>query len=220
MTAHRSLMLAVFLTVAPFVGRPAAADPILDFTGGSVVATSSDVTAGWKFTVTSPITIGGVGLFDVGANGLADSHQIKLWNGDGSILLGSTTITNLNSTSVASTSNLGNWRSISITSFQLNPGDYVVGAFYAAGTADFAVLSATASAKPGVTWNEYRLASASAFPTTFSGEGGNGFFGPNLFTATQVAPVPEPKTYAMLMAGLGLLGFIARRRSKSLNAAA
>ncbi len=35
-----------------------------------------------------------------------------------------------------------------------------------------------------------------------------------------VNPVPEPKTYAMLMAGLGLLGFIARRRRKSLNAAA
>jgi hypothetical protein len=36
----------------------------------------------------------------------------------------------------------------------------------------------------------------------------------------QVAPVPEPKTYTMLMAGLGLLGLIARRRRKSLNAAA
>jgi hypothetical protein len=36
----------------------------------------------------------------------------------------------------------------------------------------------------------------------------------------QVTPVPEPKTYAMLMAGLGLLGLIARRRRKSLNAAA
>src|SRR6267143_2285221 len=36
----------------------------------------------------------------------------------------------------------------------------------------------------------------------------------------QVTPVPEPEAYAMLMAGLGLLGFIARRRRKSLNAAA
>jgi len=35
-----------------------------------------------------------------------------------------------------------------------------------------------------------------------------------------VTPVPEPEAYAMLMAGLGLLGFIARRRRKSLNAAA
>ena len=28
----------------------------------------------------------------------------------------------------------------------------------------------------------------------------------------QAAPVPEPETYAMMLAGLGLLGFIARRR--------
>lgn len=27
-----------------------------------------------------------------------------------------------------------------------------------------------------------------------------------------VAPVPEPETYALFMAGLGLIGFIARRR--------
>jgi hypothetical protein len=32
--------------------------------------------------------------------------------------------------------------------------------------------------------------------------------GSNTFTAT---PVPEPETYAMLLAGLGLLGFAARR---------
>ncbi len=32
------------------------------------------------------------------------------------------------------------------------------------------------------------------------------------FTASNVTPVPEPESYAMLLAGLGLLGFIARRR--------
>ncbi len=31
----------------------------------------------------------------------------------------------------------------------------------------------------------------------------------------QVAAVPEPETYAMLLAGLGLLGFTARRRARS-----
>ncbi len=28
------------------------------------------------------------------------------------------------------------------------------------------------------------------------------------------APVPEPETYAIMMAGLGLLGFLARRKKK------
>jgi hypothetical protein len=220
MTTHRSLVLAVFLTVAPFVGRPAAAGPILDFTGGSTMGAAVDLTAGWKFTVSSQITIAGLGIFDVGADGLAQSHQIGLWSGDGSSLLANATITNANSTSIASTSNLGNWRATSISSLQLGPGDYVIGAFYQAGSPDTAVRGATASTISGVTWDEYRGSPGLTFPATFTGEGGKGFFGPNLFTAGQTPPVPEPKTYAMLMAGLGLLGFIVHRRRKSLNAAA
>lgn len=34
------------------------------------------------------------------------------------------------------------------------------------------------------------------------------------FFAMAVAPIPEPETYAMLLAGLGLVGFIARRRKQ------
>lgn len=33
-----------------------------------------------------------------------------------------------------------------------------------------------------------------------------------------VAPVPEPETFAMLLAGLGLVGFVARRRNKAQTA--
>lgn len=36
-----------------------------------------------------------------------------------------------------------------------------------------------------------------------------------LITSYTVTPVPEPETYAMLLAGLGVMGAIARRRSKT-----
>jgi len=44
----------------------------------------------------------------------------------------------------------------------------------------------------------------------------NGDFASNQFSSSLFvyAPVPEPETYAMLMAGLGLLGFAARRRKQ------
>jgi hypothetical protein len=32
-----------------------------------------------------------------------------------------------------------------------------------------------------------------------------------------VAAVPEPSTYALMLAGLGLVGFVARRRKKSIG---
>ena len=38
------------------------------------------------------------------------------------------------------------------------------------------------------------------------------------FTLTQVPTIPEPETYAMLLAGLGLMGAIARRRNNKQNA--
>lgn len=41
-----------------------------------------------------------------------------------------------------------------------------------------------------------------------SAEGGSGWY-------TNTSPVPEPETYGLMLSGLGLIGFIARRRKKS-----
>ncbi|SCY52607.1 PEP-CTERM protein-sorting domain-containing protein [Nitrosospira sp. Nl5] len=38
------------------------------------------------------------------------------------------------------------------------------------------------------------------------------------FTLTQIPTIPEPETYAMLLAGLGLMGAVARRRNSKGNA--
>lgn len=35
-----------------------------------------------------------------------------------------------------------------------------------------------------------------------------------LYAGIDVSPIPEPETYAMLLAGLGLIGFVARRRKQ------
>lgn len=63
-------------------------------------------------------------------------------------------------------------------------------------------------------WNTY------SFTTTAGGDGGllfalRGVPGPNFgmqLQNVQVTPVPEPGVYAMLLAGLGALAFVGRRR--------
>ena len=46
-----------------------------------------------------------------------------------------------------------------------------------------------------------------------AGEEGQGEFDGSLIGYAAVAAVPETETYAMLLAGLGVMGFVARRKS-------
>ena len=49
---------------------------------------------------------------------------------------------------------------------------------------------------------------------TFSSVGGDNYSGAVLDNVSLTAAVPEPETYAMLLAGLGMVGFMARRKAK------
>lgn len=48
---------------------------------------------------------------------------------------------------------------------------------------------------------------------TFDVRGHSGLYGSGYNADIHVSPVPEPETWAMLLAGLGLLGFMVRRRA-------
>ena len=77
----------------------------------------------------------------------------------------------------------------------------------------FVVQSTSANAPTSVDWFAYHY--------DWTG-GGASYFGdgnPVFFGTANVAAVPEPETYAMLLAGLGLLGFAARRRKQKETAA-
>lgn len=54
------------------------------------------------------------------------------------------------------------------------------------------------------------LVSGNSFGTTNSYAGSM-----SVTNAVPILPVPEPETYAMMLAGLGLLGFAARRKAKA-----
>ena len=50
-----------------------------------------------------------------------------------------------------------------------------------------------------------------SFRNTYSSSAGHYV----IYLLADVNPIPEPETYAMLLAGLGLMGFVARRRKQS-----
>ena len=56
------------------------------------------------------------------------------------------------------------------------------------------------------------VANSSLSTLTFVGDSGTGPYGAALDNISVTAAVPEPATYGMLLAGLGMLGLLARRR--------
>lgn len=67
-------------------------------------------------------------------------------------------------------------------------------------------------------WQTYTydlLGDGTATTLTFAAAGKSDSLGSSLDNVSLVSSVPEPDTYAMLLAGLGLVGFVARRHKAS-----
>lgn len=86
-----------------------------------------------------------------------------------------------------------------------------------------------ASATPTVTFHNGALFDFNYTSTAIPGFNSSGLYFDNIndfdsmigtWTTAAVTPVPEAKTYAMMMAGLGLIGFMGMARKKSLQATA
>ena len=67
----------------------------------------------------------------------------------------------------------------------------------------------------GWTGESFTFVADSSSTLTFTGFGSNGAYGAALDNITVTAAVPEPETYGMLLAGLGLVGFMARRKKSA-----
>ena len=187
---------------------------VVDFTGGTT-STLGGFMLGYDIGVTIPQTITGLGFFDVGGNGLGESHQIGLWTNAG-VLLASTTITNT-STAVASTSSMGRWMVNSISDVTLTGGIYVVGAYYATAS-DSVVSDAAITTVPGVGYVADRNSRGSFTYPAFSGGSSRAsgrYMGPGLFTGVISATpgvAPEPGSLALLLPIMGTVGMAIRKR--------
>ena len=161
---------------------------------------------GWEFAVSSTIAIGGLGFWDEAGDGLLVSHEVGLWNADGSALLESAIVETFD-TPYPSTSPDGVWRFRAIPRLVLPPGNYVVGAI----VSDFDLLRnglapLSITTIPEVSYVEDRI----KFTSSLEYPGGRLLvdgFGPNLLLANEVIlPALAPAATAALVAMLGSVG--------------
>jgi hypothetical protein len=218
MVSARRLVFALALWLAAPVGSVHAA-PLLEIAGGAAFQTSQDITIGWAFSISDPLTVTALGIWDQLGNGLVASHDVTLYTASGAALR-SAIVDNSTSTAVTSPHPSGDWRFTTIASLDLVPGTYVIGATYADGLSedlfrqDFfpsgALISITALS--GVTYEGARFAPGFGFPQFDASATTNHNFGPNLLA--EPTNVPEPATIALVGLGLATLMRRARRTSR------
>jgi len=171
----------------------------LDFTGGTRAFAPLDLTAGWAFSLTVPVVLTELGIWD-GPNddsgtgdGLAQSHLISIWT-DSGVFVTSAVVPAGGGTL------LDDFRYVSIAPMSLPVGNYVIGAFYEGDGLDPLISNAsTVTTVSGVGYNGSRSASGNAFPPGDPSGRANSYFGPNFQFTTSV---PEPDVTVLLVFGL------------------
>jgi len=102
----------------------------------------NDYTVGYAFTVSSPIRVTDLGVWDEGSDGLVDPHAVGIWTSTGTQLV-QTTIP----AGTPGRLNTDGFRYVPIAPFILAPGTYTIGAHYKAQrntpSADGVLTSAT-----------------------------------------------------------------------------
>jgi hypothetical protein len=209
----RQVLMLVVVAFCIGASNASRASLLLDFTGGTEQHfIGGPITAGWEFSVSTPVLVNGLGYFDIGADGFAQSHPVGLWTSGGT-LLSSTTVTSA-SPVVLSASAAGDWRFATIPALLLLPGNYVVGgeAFAPDTDGEFRDASSLILA-PGTAFVDDKATGAGngfAFPTNSTPFAANGFFGPGVFLTSAV---PEPTSLALLAIALSVLLLqVAKRR--------
>ena len=201
----KKLALFIVATVLAVAGSASAASvPALQsFTGGFGMAIP-DQTFGWRFTLSSSLTVTDLGFYDEGVSGVAEPHAVGIYSDAGALV---TSVTVLTSDPLEA-----GFRYRSITPTVLAAGTYRIGWFGGNGIDKFMVSPSEHTTIAELTYEGAYFSDAGgtslAFPSLEDGASSSGFFGPNFKVG---AAVPAP---AALPAGLALLGLVAMKRRK------
>jgi len=192
----------------------------LAFSGAIATATAAGVT-----TDISGVG-GGLGSFDVLSNSIVpkELNLTETFDSTGPINVVFTVVHAQGAGGPYSvTETITNHTGVTWTDFHLSiPTGMVFNNFQSASLTGFTLVSPSASGPHDLNFTGSLANGATAtakFNLTLPDPGAGNYTSLTLMQSpsVSVSPIPEPETYGMLMAGLGLMGFVVRRRSTTLR---
>jgi hypothetical protein len=203
--------------MAPFIAAAIALCPVqtradsiaLSFTpsGMTFFGGAGADTVGWGFSLSAPVVLTQLGVWDENGDGLGQSHLVTVWNSTGTVIEAQITVPSGKAASITS-----GFRYVTLsTPILLSAGNYTIGTFLSAFGSDTASISASAiSTASGVTYAGSRATAGNAFPSTDDFSLPNSYFGPN-FQFTSPTSVPDTgSTFGLLF--LSLIALIGANR--------
>jgi len=170
-----------------FLFRPATEEPALEIdVSPAPQILNFDATRGWRFRAEQDVVVRAVGMWDHDSDGLATSHDLRIWSGDGSAVLLDTQIPAGTAAPLSGPQQgPGRFRYHDVAPLVLQGGqEYVIG-MQVLGD-DFLNDGVNAiTSSDAITWLEDRFTSGGfSFPTYTVGT--NTYFGPNFLFETPV----------------------------------
>jgi hypothetical protein len=198
--------VAAAVAALSLAGAAQASSPILSISSNTgETLGNGPFTLGWEFTLRTTIKVTGLGVFDDSLDGLAESHDVGLWDTSGNLLTSGTVGSGTAGTLI------DNFRYVNVKSVTLGPGTYEVGAVWDNGLDPmlFPGDAGTLTTASGVFYNQgvFVAGGSLAFPSSGGGQSPS-YLGPNVLAGG----VPEPASWALMLIGLGGLGAALRSR--------
>ncbi len=219
---HR-LSLLVAAAGACLAAAPALAGPAFEFDTPANSFNNNNWNFANSFTVLNTVTVSGLGYYADPTNGQVDNNSVALFSCDTAGCL--TTGTQLASATVTNTyAVLGHFRYVTVPTITLTPGDYEV-AGVSVGD-NYTWNDPGFHTDPSIVYNDNRWqltgGATNAFFLNYTrNDVTDGYWGPNVFfgDAGGFTGTPEPATWAMMIAGFGLVGGALRRAHRRAVAA-